>query len=176
MVKKFKRVFKALWAWDDEKEEVWLREMAQKGWLLRSYLPFLYTFESCEPKDYIYKLDYKATLNSDIDEYLAIFEDAGWEHVYQFGGWHYFRAQGDKNLPDIYSDNASKIQKYKGLLRVIGIITISNLGLGLNTIFNNNSYMDIKFRIFYAGLLLFLTYGVIRIALKIKRLKGDVDL
>ena len=50
--------FRWFWAWDDEKEEQWLREMAQKGWhLLSVSIPGNYTFEQGAPKGYVYRLD-----------------------------------------------------------------------------------------------------------------------
>ena len=50
--------FHWFWAWDDEKEEAWLREMAQKGWHFQSVTPpGNYTFEKGEPRDDVYRLD-----------------------------------------------------------------------------------------------------------------------
>ena len=52
--------FKWFWAWQDEKEENWLRGMSQQGWHLLSAKPFgFYNFESGEKKDFVYRLDYK---------------------------------------------------------------------------------------------------------------------
>ncbi len=43
--------FRWFWAWDDEKEEKWLRDMAKKGWHFTSVsLPGNYYFEQGEPK------------------------------------------------------------------------------------------------------------------------------
>ena len=42
-------------------EEAWLSFMHQQGWKLQSIdkRGFSYTFESCEPEDWIYQLDFK---------------------------------------------------------------------------------------------------------------------
>ena len=45
---------------DYEEEEMWLREQHRSGWkIVKMTPPCFYTFESCEPEDVIYRLDYK---------------------------------------------------------------------------------------------------------------------
>ena len=124
-----KKIFKIFLAWKDEAEERWLGEMAQKGWGLKKFNCGLYTFEKMEPAEYIYKLDYKNNRKNDMDEYLAIFQEAGWEHAAQFSGWHYFRIKADHSAetPDIYSDTHSKAQKYRALSDAILYLTLSTL-------------------------------------------------
>lgn len=109
---------KWFWAWQDEKEETWLREMSNQGWHLVAAQPFgKYIFASGEAKDYVYRLDYMTPTQKDLDGYLKLFEDAGWEYIGDMMGWKYFRklAREGEN-PEIYTDNQSKIQKYQRLL------------------------------------------------------------
>ena len=41
-------------------EEKWLREMHNQGWKLSKMTPpCFFTFESCEPEDVIYRLDFR---------------------------------------------------------------------------------------------------------------------
>lgn len=178
MKKKFKMAFKLLFVWQDEKEEAWLREMAQKGWLLKRYILLGYIFEKAEAKDYIYKLDYKSTRNNDIDEYLAIFQDTGWEHVGQFMGWHYFRTLADECIvPEIYSDNHSKVEKYKGLLRTLSMVLAGTSLLAIGIVFNptfNGGFFIGKLRIIYIVSILLFSYAVIRTYNKIKQLKEEL--
>ena len=50
---------KWFWAWQDEKEETWLTEMAHQGLHLDDVpFPGRYQFKSGEPADYVYRLDY----------------------------------------------------------------------------------------------------------------------
>ncbi|MCI0519408.1 MAG: DUF2812 domain-containing protein, partial [Chloroflexi bacterium] len=108
-----RKVFKWFWAWDDEKEEAWLREMAVNGWRLTApELPASYTFKKAEPQDMVYRLDFFRGGKTSHAEYLQLFLDAGWEYVGDMSGWNYFRtpAQGDQ-APEIYTDNEGKIQK-----------------------------------------------------------------
>ena len=51
--------FRWFWAWADEKEEAYLREMALDGWHFKSVtFPGYYTFEKGEPRNDFYRLDF----------------------------------------------------------------------------------------------------------------------
>ena len=110
--------FKWFWAWQDEKEEAWLAEMAQQGFHLEKIeLPGQYTFRQGKPGNYVYRLDFQTLRSKDRDSYLQLFADAGWEHIGDMGGWVYFRHKvTDSEIPEIYSDLDSKIGKYHRLL------------------------------------------------------------
>jgi hypothetical protein len=50
-------------------------------------------------------------------QYLQLFKDAGWEYVGEMNGWQYFRKPVEAgNSAEIFTDNESKIQKYKRFL------------------------------------------------------------
>ena len=51
-----KVIKKFFWAWEYEKEEKWLNEMAAKGLALVDYSIFRYSFEPCEPGEYTFKI------------------------------------------------------------------------------------------------------------------------
>ncbi len=105
------------WAWNDDKEEAWLGEMSRQGLHLQQAGAFgQYTFEQGEPRQYAYRLDF-VTESKKKDDYYQIFRDAGWEHVGEMSGWQYWRKEiVDGKVPEIFTDNASKIQKYQRLL------------------------------------------------------------
>ena len=132
-----KKVFKIFWAWQDYNEEIWLNHMARKGWALKSY-NYIYTFEKIDPAPYIYKLDYKATPDDDLDEYKEIFQDTGWEYVTQYGKWHYFRTLETGEHPtEIYSESEFHIETYNNLLRnlksfLITLLIITGIVLSLH--------------------------------------------
>ncbi|MBS4175140.1 DUF2812 domain-containing protein [Bacillus sp. FJAT-49736] len=170
-----KRVFKLLWAWQDDEENNWLESMAEQGWMLEKYNLCVYTFVKTEPKKVIYKTDYKSTNNKDLPEYITLFEDAGWEHVTQYIGWHYFRAETDTaKTTEIYSDSSSKIEMYKKLFMTIFFPLLGIILIALSIIFNP-SYAHIKLmivlKIVYVILICLLTFAVINILLKMKRLR-----
>ncbi|EKN71285.1 hypothetical protein BABA_02362 [Neobacillus bataviensis LMG 21833] len=171
-----KKIFKLFWAWKDDAEERWLSEMAQKGWKLHNFQWGLYTFEKIKPSTYIYKLDYKYTQNNDMEEYVSIFEDAGWEHVDQFYGWHYFCVKEDQSLaaPDIYSDIDSKVQKYKVLSNILSYVTLILIIITL-TVFMRPKYDFIEvIRWVYFLLIGFNLFAVTHLRLKIKKLKNSL--
>ena len=84
-MKETKRLFRWFWAWNDEQEEAWLKEQARDGWHLVTPGVFgRYTFERGVPRNDVYRLDYKTT-GKDMEEYLQLFSDAGWEHLGYMG-------------------------------------------------------------------------------------------
>lgn len=123
------RKFRWFWPWDDEKEEVWLREMSGQGWHLKTVEPpGYYVFKRGLPLEYVYRLDF-FTGRSDMANYQQLFEDAGWEYFGAKWGWQYFRHQLVRGKQqEIHTDNASKVQKYQRILVVLIILLPILLG------------------------------------------------
>jgi hypothetical protein len=167
--------FKWFWAWQDDKEEAWLAEMSRRGLHLDSVSPFgLYHFRTGEPGEYIYRLDFQSLKAKDRDSYLQLFEDAGWEHIGDMGGWVYFRHQVDgTKFLEIYSDRESKIGKYQRVITILVVLLpimilvlpdagkLSSLGAVPVTIIETIS----------AALLLLYSYAMVRLFLRINQLK-----
>jgi hypothetical protein len=113
---------------DHEEEETWLRSQHQKGWKLKKVVPYLYTFEQCEPEDVIYRLDYK---NADAtDDYMQMYSDFGWDCLGKCVGWYYFckpaaQIDGEKE-GELFSDNESKVDMLQRVIqtRMLPIILI----------------------------------------------------
>ena len=92
--------FKWFWAWQDEKEEAWLHEMAKEGLhLQRMGLPGSYIFEVGEPRDDYYRMDF-ITDRKDYQNYLQLFKDAGWEHIEKWEAGN-TSARRQKELPSL---------------------------------------------------------------------------
>lgn len=123
-------IHKVFWAWDDEKEETWLSQMAQSGWHLAQVKLFTYIFVAGEPRDFVYRLDLMPTVKKK-DEYFQLFHDAGWEHVDKLVGWEYWRKEVKPGQdPEIFTDQESKSRKYKLLLRIeliAGILLVADV-------------------------------------------------
>ncbi|WP_238881742.1 DUF2812 domain-containing protein [Clostridium sp. YIM B02551] len=108
-----KKVFKLFYIFDLEKEENWLREMANKGWFFEkvNYLG-VYTFIKGPCTDTIYKIDFNKNI-SDVEEYYDLFSESGWEFIYKIRFFKYFRYVGDaasyKNEPNIYNEPTEQI-------------------------------------------------------------------
>ena len=109
--------FRWFWAWDDGKEELWLREMSQNGWHFETVIfPGNFTFKEGKPKDYVYRLDYNPD-KDDVENYRQIFEDAGWDYMGEMNAWQYFRKEAVKGESmEIFTDGASKAKKYQRIM------------------------------------------------------------
>ena len=116
------REWKSFYISEFRAEEAWLAFMHQQGWKLQSIdkIGFHYTFEACEPQDWIYQLDFKEDGVAE-EDYILMYEDYGWELVLRFRHWFYFRKKrtGDMTADDlaIFSDNASRIDMCRQVIR-----------------------------------------------------------
>jgi hypothetical protein len=119
------RKFRIFMAWQDEEEELWLRDMARAGWHLTSVqLPGIYTFERGEPQDMVYRLDFTPLSRQEFLGYVRFFEDAGWEYVGEMNRWQYFRKRPKPGEdPQIYTDAESKIAKYRRVLGSMAFVS-----------------------------------------------------
>ncbi|MDR2196731.1 MAG: DUF2812 domain-containing protein [Coriobacteriales bacterium] len=110
------RVFKTFV--DIDKEEAYLRAMAQKGQQLVRYTSYgVYIFRAAEPAPLNYRVDYRIfTGKEQFEEYLTLFADAGWEHVcgsWQSGSQYFLPRPGTVQTEDIFSDEESRAARYK---------------------------------------------------------------
>jgi len=121
-----KTIYKVIFEWEDEKEEKWLEQMAEKGWRLVSVAPCVYKFQRSESEKVVFRLDYKMSSDKDYQEYLMLFKDAGWELFATFSNWHYFKIKPEnKEVPEIYNSSKSKAQKYRRLLKILpGVLAL----------------------------------------------------
>jgi hypothetical protein len=166
------RKFRWFWAWNDDKEEAWLRQMSQEGWHLRSFgLPGFYIFEAGSPRDYVYRLDFQTTSKKDTAAYLQLFADAGWEYLGSMGNWHYFRKEAPSGeMPEIFTDNNSKVQKYRRLIAFLLALSpvffalMINLGEAESEIYQIFDLLAAIFVTLYA-------YAILRLALRIRQLR-----
>ncbi|CAI8995345.1 MULTISPECIES: DUF2812 domain-containing protein [Bacillus] len=174
-----KKTLKFFAAWNLEKEEAYLRKMHQKGWAFQNY-NFMYTFKKTEPKDVVYKADFKLdNRNSQMNqkEYIEIYEMSGWKHVTSFTKWHYFckEVDDDNELPDIYSEKETKIEKLMDLMRFFAIIfVIEMLGMYLNYLGPSEANSPVWIKL-VLGLCGFINvYVFVRLFWKIRKLKKEV--
>jgi hypothetical protein len=172
MDKKKLRKFKWFWAWQDEAEEAWLREMSQQGWHFSGIgFPTIYSFEAGEAKDYVYRLDYRSYWKMNKEDYLQLFLDSGWEYVEEMAGWHYFRqlAQAGEEL-EIYTDAESKIGKYQRLLAFLGILMLP-LIIGMINLRNPPYDWMSTIQVFTFLLFVLYVYAIVKLLIRISQLK-----
>lgn len=103
-----------------DKEQEYLRQMHKSGWkLVRIGFPGVYHFEACQPEDVVYQLDYNPEGTENKTEYVQMFTDCGWEFLFDFVGYSYFRkAVKDMNgEEEIFCDDASRLDMMKRVFR-----------------------------------------------------------
>ncbi|MCM3629338.1 DUF2812 domain-containing protein [Paenibacillus glycanilyticus] len=99
-------------------EENWLNDMARQGYQFTKKTSFSYEFESQKPENAIIKMDYRTfKKREDFEDYCALFEDSGWEHIAgtKSSGYQYFKKADKQGSIEIFSDVDSKAGRYKRL-------------------------------------------------------------
>lgn len=124
-----KKLFRMFSIVDYLKEEEFLREQHKKGYkFVRFVFPGFYYFEKCQPEDVVYQLDYANYKMEEKRSYLQIFEDAGWEYLFDVWGWSYFRKSVENGECDtsIFSDLESRLALLKRIIygRMLPFLTV----------------------------------------------------
>ena len=125
-----KRVFKFFTAWNLEKKKLFTKDASARLGITKYNL--MYTFQKTEPKDVMYKADFRLVYRDSKEqqqEYFEIYEMSGWKRVTSFTRWNYFCKEVEEvnELPDIYSEKETRIQKLNELLLFLVIISASLL-------------------------------------------------
>lgn len=117
-----KTVYKWFWAWEFDKEEKWLNEMAAKGLTLSSMHFIKYVFEETEPGEYQVRIELldNAPTHAESESYIRFVEETGAEQVASWVNWVYFRKKTADGPFELFSDNSSRIRM---LNRVISLLT-----------------------------------------------------
>ncbi len=167
-----KTFVKFFFVWSEDKEAIWLREMANKGWHLVRASVFNYTFRKGEPADYVYQFDFRLKAYKDETEYLEIFTDAGWEYINRVFGWYYFRKkyrEGEQN--EIYSDKESLIQKYKKLLFFMVLCLLPLIYSMLSMVLTSERFIFSRAVLYFdLAILLLWGYAFIRVIRYVRKL------
>lgn len=175
-----KTVFKIFLAWQDQKEEKWLEEMASRGWFLDKVSPYLYSFRKAEPQKVVYRLDYKNSFAQDYAEYLSLFKDSNWQLVGMFSNWHYYMTTvNDQNSPEIFNSDRSRAQKYRRMLYFLVPLGLLIVSPAIN-LFNFASYRPFDVAMiftkgFYALAVILYIYCIIRVLIKVRQLESNTS-
>ena len=156
---------------DYEKEEEYLRDMHKSGWKFTHVSGIgTYHFETCEPEDVVYQLDYNQEGLSHKDEYVQLFSDCGWQYLQDYCGYSYFRksAKDMKNgEEEIFCDDYSRLQMmervFKG--RLLPLLVLFFCILVPQFILNVFVYHNYIIASFFSGILIlyvtvFTVFGV----------------
>lgn len=168
------RRYRVFFAWQDEKEEKWLRQMARDEGLhlVSATPPCFYTFRAGGRADYAYRLDFQTVPKGDRAHYLQLFEDAGWEHVGEMNNWHYFRKPVvGGEVPEILTDSDSKAQKYRRVLGVHVIVLSMTTVFITNPVWQRHSHPQLEIIWFLCLLMMaLLIYSAIHLIMRISEL------
>lgn len=128
------------WAWEFDKEEQWLNDMAAQGKALLSARYATYEFEDSQPGEYAIRLEMleKFPCSQESQQYIEFVESTGAEFVGKVMKWVYFRKKKELGDFELHGDNATRIKHLKGimvLLLPLGALNlfsaISNLSIGI---------------------------------------------
>ncbi len=161
------------WQWQDDREEKWLEEMSASGWHLAALKGIAaYRFEAGSPKQYNYRLDFQEIGKQQRDDYLALFTDAGWEHLGEKSGWNYFRKPQATDQPaEIFTDTSSKIAKYKRVLTTQVMMFAIYFALWMVLPKDTGLWFDLVIPGLFVLLLAIIAVGYFKIAQRIKELE-----
>ena len=119
------------WAWEYEKEERWLNEMAAQGWVLAEVGFCRFTFARCEPGAYTVRLE----MRPHDEQYLSFMEDTGAEYIGRCIRWVYFRRSSELGPFDLFSDLDSKLAHLRKIHQMLLIVGMLNLFAGILNLF-----------------------------------------
>ena len=132
-----KIVYRWYWAWNFDKEENWLNEMAAKGLALTSVSFCRYVFEDCTPGEYTVRLQFLNhwSRHPESEAYSAFVEETGAEYIGSVNRWVYFRKKTEEDTFELF-DHATMIEHLSSLQVLFGILFFVNFYNGcLNTLY-----------------------------------------
>lgn len=107
---------------DFNEEEAYLNEMARNGYFLQKHSALgFYHFTEGTPEELHYHVDCrKFKTQADFEDYKALFEDAGWRHVYGTKNSlnQYFLPKDSNSADDIFSTKDSAALRYMHLNKI----------------------------------------------------------
>ena len=176
---------------DFEKEEEWLNKKVAEGLAMTHYTFGRYTFEECEPGEYIYRIELlqNNVTSPDNVKYLQFVEESGAEHVDSYLNWVYFRKAAAEGPFDIYTDLESRIAHYQRVIRLfllLSLLLLAGLLSQVNILisFVEGSYQEATIRVVLLSplgalvVVAVLLYGRIlpRLVKKVKVMKREQDI
>lgn len=127
---------KWFWVWDFDKEEAWLNDMAQSGWVLDKVGFAKYEFVQCQPGEYSVRLEMleDVVTAEKSQDYIAFVEDLGADYIGNVMKWVYFRKKTADGEFKLFSDLSSQMKHLDGIVKMMGIIALANLLIGMGNL------------------------------------------
>ena len=113
--------FKLLFNKDEETK--WINDLAEQGWAMRSFFSGFYSFERCQPGEYLYQVDFADKFAHLSRDYRDFMEEMGVEIVCQWGFWVILRRHAQEGPFELYTDVESTIEHYRKIRNMFKIVT-----------------------------------------------------
>ncbi|MCM1256777.1 MAG: DUF2812 domain-containing protein [Roseburia sp.] len=126
-----KTIHRWWWAWNFDREEQWLNEMAMDGWALYDVGFCVYRFEKSKPSEYTIRLE----MHRHDSAYLEFMEETGAEYIGRCAQWMFFRKKSSLGQFDIFSDIDSRIRHLNNIINLFRFIAIACIFVGLTNIY-----------------------------------------
>ena len=175
-----KTIKKLFWAWEFEKEEAWLNELAARGLCLVAVGWCRYEFEECQPGAYSIRLELLENQpgHPESEKYLAFLDSTGAGHIGSYMRWVYLRKKKSDEEFSLFSDNFTRIKHLTRIMRLILTLGLLNLLAGAYNLFLFFAWESAVNGIGIFGLLfgLFILIGYAKLHKQRARLKADQQL
>ncbi|MCI6997255.1 MAG: DUF2812 domain-containing protein [Eubacterium sp.] len=109
---------------DKDAETRWLNDMAEQGWAMKSFFAGFYSFERCEPGQYMYQVDFGNRFFSVSEEYREFMQETGVEIVQPWGFWIILRKKAGEGAFELYTDVDSTIEHYTKIRRMFKAVAV----------------------------------------------------
>ena len=172
---------KWFWAWEFDKEEQWLNDMAAKGKALVSARYATYEFEDCTPGEYAVRLEMleNAPDSEEGKAYISFVEETGAEYVGKVMKWVYFRKKTADGPFELHGDNHTRIKHLGGIIRLLKPLMALNVGMGVYNLcigIGLNSVVNVVCAGASAAVAVLLYRGMVKLNEKKKQLEKDAQL
>ena len=172
---------KWFWAWEFDKEEQWLCDMAATGKALISARYITYEFEDSQPGEYAVRLEMLENPPDSPEgrQYIAFVEETGAEYVGKVMKWVYFRKKTADGPFELHGDNATRIKHLDGIIKLLKPLMAVNVGTGVYNLcigVGLGSVVNVVCACCSAAVAWLLYHGMIKLTEKKKQLEKDAQL
>ena len=119
--------------------ENWLERMAGEGWHINRFRPWssiVMTFRRGNPKKYRFVYDPQVSPRK---EYIATYEQFGWEYLGRMASAHFWRMEYEGERPEAFSDQESIVKRNRRTIAAVSvsftIFLITVLAVGILLLF-----------------------------------------
>ena len=172
---------KWFWAWEFDKEEQWLEDMAAQGKALISARYATYEFEDSTPGEYAVRLEMlePAPDSPEGRQYIEFVESTGAEYIGKVMKWVYFRKKTADGPFELHGDNATRIKHLGSIIRLLKPLMALNVGMGVYNLcigIGLNSVVNVVCAGASAAVAVLLYRGMVKLNEKKKQLEKEAQL